>query len=855
MTPSILQTKDIKFVSHAQLDVEELIEELTLEEKISLLAGVDFWHTKSIERLSIPSIRVSDGPNGIRGTKFFDAIPSNCFPCGTALAATFNKELLIEAGQLMGKEAIMKGAHVILGPTCNIVRSPLGGRAFESYSEDPLLSGHSAASIIKGIQSTKVLACLKHFVANDQEDERKLVDVIITERALREIYLKPFQIAVKESRPKSIMTSYNKVNGEHVSQSKKLLEQTLRKEWGWEGTLMSDWYGTYSMKESLDAGLNLEMPGPTRFRLETPAAHKVYSNEIHRDVIDDNARQVLKLVNEALKIGIPDDVIESPNNSREASDLLRKVGAESIVLLKNNGILPLSAGGTEKLAIIGPNAKQSQESGGGSAAMTPSYLVTPYDAIVEKLKAGGDTVSLEYTLGAFLDKTLPDVGQFLTNDQGNQGITAKFYRLPPGTKGDRQLFDTKQLKSTKVFMSDYKHPALPDGELLFYVDITGEFIAEETGPVDFGCSTLGTAQVFVNDKLVVDNKTKQVKGDAFFLAMGTREERNLYDLVKGQKYKIKVEFATGPTYTLTLESNEKGGVYFGYAIRSTPDDEIKKAAELAKTVDKVILCVGLSKEWESEGFDRLHMDIPGYTNKMIAEVVKANPNVIVVNQSGSPVAMPWVDTVPALVHAWYGGNECGNTIADVLFGDVNPSGKLSMTFPKRIQDNPSFLNYASTNGRVLYGEDIFVGYRYYEKVETDVLFPFGFGLSYSTFKFDNLNSVIDGEDVVSTVTITNTGSRDGSETIQLYVQPQNPSVIRPVKELKDYTKVFLKAGESKNVTLTVSVKEATSFWDTYKDKWSSEKGKYNILVGNSSSNVPLSSEIEVVKGEFWLGLS
>ncbi|EAZ63743.1 beta-glucosidase [Scheffersomyces stipitis CBS 6054] len=839
-----------------ELDIEYLIKELTLPEKISLLAGKDFWHTFPIERLNIPSIRVSDGPNGIRGTKFFNSVPSNCFPCGTGLAATFNKDLWVEAGELMGKEAKMKGAHVILGPTSNIVRSPLGGRAFESYSEDPLLSGHAASNIIKGIQNENVVACLKHFVCNDQEDDRRGVDTLLTDRALREIYLKPFQIALRDSEPGALMTSYNKIRGIHVSESKELMQDILRDEYKYEGTTMSDWLGTNSTKAALDAGVNLEMPGPARFRTQLQVTHEIQSKRIHAQTIDDNVRGVLKLINRALKAGIPDDVVESANEDPASSELLRKVGDESIVLLKNEGnILPLSktsVAGQEKIAVIGPNVKAAQDSGGGSASLTARYKVTPWEGIKKKIEEGGNTVSLEYSLGAFLDKNMPDVGDILENDKGEKGVTAKFYKTAPGTK-DRQQFAERFLPTTKLCLFDFKDPELAPGEVLFYADFEGYFTPEETADYEFGASVMGTAQVFVDGKLVVDNKTKQTKGDAFFLAMGTREERGTVHLEKGKKYHVKCEFGTAPTYTLD-PTQEIGGAFFGFRIDSPQETELTKAIELAKSVDKVILVVGLSKEWESEGFDRSDMDIPGATNQLIEEVLKVNKNVVIVNQSGSPVTMPWAEKVPALVHAWYGGNELGNTIADVLFGDVNPSGKLSMSFPKKLEDTPSYLNYGSINGQVWYGEDIFVGYRYYEKVKQDVLFPFGFGLSYTTFDFKDLSVAADDENVTVSVKVTNTGSVDGSETVQVYIEQSNPSVIRPVKELKEFGKVFLKAGETKSVEVKISIKEATSYWNGYFSKWESTKDTYKVLVGNSSDNIIVEGEFATSKTFYWLGL-
>lgn len=836
------------------LDIDNLIEQLTLEEKISLLAGKDFWHTVPIPRLGIPSVRVSDGPNGVRGIKFFNGVPSNCFTCGTGLAATFNKKLLQDCGKLMGQEAKARAVHCILGPTCNTARSPLGGRTFESYGEDPVLSGYAAASIVSGMQSEKVLACLKHFVCNDQEDERKAVDTLLTERALREIYLKPFQICIRDANPKTLMTAYNKIDGEHVSQSKRFLQDILRKEWGYTGTTMSDWFGTYSIKESLDAGLNLEMPGPTRFREAVQTAHKVYTNEIHIDTIDENVRYILKFINEGLKIGLGDNIVEKENDDPAAEALLRKAGGEAIVLLKNeDNLLPLNKSSTERIAIIGPNAKACQDSGGGSASMAARYKISPYEGIMTKVKEGGNKISTNYTIGALLDKNLPDIGSLLTNDEGKPGVNVKFYRNEPESK-EREEFDSMNLVTSKVFLADFKSPNLDPNQLLFFADFDGDYVAEETGTYIFGCSCLGTAQFFIDGKLVVDNKTSQVRGDAFFLGMGTREELAEFEMEKGKKYHIKVQFGTSPTALVAKEFKEPGGVYFGFRFKSTAEEEMAKAVEIAKDSDKVIMVVGLSKEWESEGFDRPDMDIPGYTNKLVEEVCKVNKNVIIVNQSGSPVTMPWADKVKSIVHAWYGGNELGNTIADILFGDQNPSGKLSLTFPKRVEDNPAFLNFGSTNGQVWYGEDVYVGYRFYEKIKSNVLFPFGYGLSYTSFEFSNLKVSTNEEEVTVTVDVKNTGKLAGSEVVQVYVSPVEPKIGRPVKELKNFDKVELKAGETTTVTIPISIKEATSYWDAYKNKWASDKGTYKVLVGNSSDNCVLHDQFETTKSFNWLGL-
>ncbi|GEQ67195.1 hypothetical protein JCM33374_g859 [Metschnikowia sp. JCM 33374] len=841
------------------LDIDNLLQNLTLTEKISLLAGLDSWSTVPIERLGIPSVTVSDGPNGIRGTRFLDAVPSNCFPCGTGMAATFNKDLLVKAGELMAMEAKMKACHCVLGPTCNIARGPLGGRAFESYSEDPYLSGHIASAVVNGIQKHHVVACLKHFVCNDQEDERKGVDTIVTERALREVYLKPFQIAVRDSAPKSIMTAYNRVNGVHASQSKKLLQDVLRTEWNWSGMVMSDWFGVYSMKESLDAGLSLEMPGPTRFRELVQTSHAVVCNEIHMDTIDTNVRHVLQFINDCLEADIPVGQEESENTDPAASELLRKIAGESIVLLKNDeNLLPLSATsseGNQIIAVIGPNVKAERNSGGGSASLRARYTVTPWQGITNKVqenaaKNGQKSVVLEYALGAFLDKTLSDMGSIMYTEKDQKGMCARFYADAPGTP-NRRLIEEIHTDSSRIFLSDYKSDQLPAGSQLFYVDFEGYFVAEETSQYWLGCSCLGTAQMFLDGELVVDNKTSQVAGDAFFLGMGTREERTCVNLKKGSRYHLKVEFGTRPTSKLVNEYQEVGGVFFGMDPVATDQQALDQAVELAKRADKVVLVTGLSKEYESEGFDRPHMDVPGWTDQMIAEVAKANPNVVVVNQSGSPVTMPWIDDVKGVVQAWYGGNELGNAIADVLFGDVNPSGKLSMTFPKRLEDNPSYLNFGSTHGRVLYGEDVFVGYKYYEKIDIKPLFAFGHGLSYTTFDVGVPDISTDDDFVYVSVEVTNTGEKAGHEVIQFYVEPESSKIVRPTKELRDFAKVHLIPHQSKLVTVKLPKLDVTSYWDSYKNRWFSEKGAYKVLVGTSSDKILSNGEFET-GDDHWL---
>ncbi|KAL4957507.1 glycoside hydrolase superfamily [Aspergillus filifer] len=835
------------------LDVEKTIAELRLGEKIDLVSGIDFWHTASVPRLNIPSLRMSDGPNGVRGTRFFNGVPAACFPCATALGATWDIDLLHKVGHLMGEEAIAKGSHVILGPTINTQRSPLGGRGFESYAEDGVLAGQLAGYCSKGIQEKGVAACLKHFVCNDQEHERLAVDSIVTDRAIREIYLLPFHIAMRVCQTATVMTAYNKVNGTHVSENKKLITDILRKEWGWGGLVMSDWFGTYSTSESIIAGLDVEMPGKTRWRGDA-LAHAVSSNKVHEFILDERVRNVLNLVNWVEPLGIPEHAEEKVLNRPEDQALLRRVAAESVVLMKNDdNILPFKK--DKPIAIIGPNAKIAAYCGGGSASLDAYYTVTPFEGVSAQSK--GDVT---YTEGAYSHKDLPLIGHLLKTDDGKTGFKFRVYDKPV-SESDRELLHELHLVRSIGFLMDYRHPKIRS--FLYYIDMEGYFTPEESGIYDFGVVVVGTGKLLVDDEVVVDNTKNQRLGSAFF-GNGTVEEKGSKELKAGQKYKITLQFGTAPTSDIDTRGVVifgPGGFRFGAARRTTPEELISKAVEVAKKVDQVVVFAGLTSEWETEGYDRPDMDLPPGSDDLISAVLDANPNAAIVIQSGTPVTMPWAGKAKALLQAWFGGNECGNGIADVLYGDVNPSGKLPLSFPVRLQDNPSYLNFRSERGRVLYGEDVYVGYRYYEKVQIPTLFPFGHGLSYTSFTRENLklsttpekSKLEDGEPITATVTVKNTGPLAGSETIQLWVLPPPTEVNRPVRELKGFTKVKLEPGESKEVQIVVEKKLATSWWDEKREAWASEKGEYEVQVTGTGDGV-LSDKFQVEKTRFWTGL-
>ncbi|KAK6951213.1 hypothetical protein Daesc_007744 [Daldinia eschscholtzii] len=833
----------------ADINVDQVIKKLSMSDKVDLLAGIDFWHTKGLPEHGIPSLRLTDGPNGVRGTKFFNGIKAACFPCGTGLGATFNLELLEEAGRKMGEEAKVKGAHAILGPTINMQRGPLGGRGFESLGEDPFLAGLGAAALVRGIQSTGIQATIKHFVCNDHEHKRNAVQAIITERALREIYALPFQLVVRDSNPGSFMTAYNGVNGTYCSENPKLLDQVLRGEWGWDGMVMSDWYGTYSTTEAALAGLDLEMPGPPRFRGE-PLKFNVSTGKVRTHILDQRVKAMLEFIKKCAASGVKENAPEGTADTPETAELLRRIGNEGIVLLKNDkSVLPLKK--DKKTVIIGPNAKVATYHGGGSASLAAYYAVTPFDGISNKLALEPD-----YTIGQYSHKLLPLLGYSTKSTKGAQGMTMKVY-----TEGhdvpDRQPVDQLELLKTEMLLIDYENPNVKSP--LWFATLEGSLVAEEDATWEFGVVVSGSANLYINDELIVDNTTKQELGDAFF-GSATVEVKGFYKLEKGKTYNFKVTFGSSPTSKLGGGAVllNGGALRVGGCKVIDPKAEIAHAVELARGADQVIVCAGLNAEWETEGNDRADMSLPPGLDDLIAAVAKANPNTAVVMQSGTPVEMPWINDVNAVIQAWYGGNETGNTIADILFGDVNPSGKLSLSFPVRVQDNPAYLNYRTEGGRVIYGEDIYIGYRFYEFVDREVLFPFGHGLSYTTFAFSDVSLVEKEEDLIVSVVVKNTGSVKGAEVAQVYVAPkQKAKVNRPVKELKGFAKVELAPGETKTVSVNVAKKYAASYWDEDRDQWCVEEGEYEVIVSDSSEikgSKAVKSSFKVAETFWWSGL-
>ena len=660
-------------------EIIQLIKKMTLEEKASLCSGADFWHTEKIDRLGIPSSMVSDGPHGLRKQNdkadhlgVNESIKAVCFPAGCATAASFNRDLLNEIGETLGNECQAEGVSVLLGPAVNIKRSPLCGRNFEYYSEDPYVASEIAGAFIDGVQSKNVGTSIKHFFANNQEHRRMTSSSNVDERTLHEIYLAAFEGAITKHKPWTVMCSYNRLNGVHLAENKKYLTDVLRNEWGFDGYVMSDWGAVNNRIEGLKAGLDLEMPSSFGIN-DAEIVKAVKEGKLKEEILDQAVQRILNIV-----YRYEENRDEKASwNIKEDHEKAKQAARETVVLLKNDGILPIEK--EKSVAFIGKFAESPRYQGGGSSHINSEYV----------------TSAIKYI-------------------KGNENVHyAKGYEI-------------------------------------------------------------------------IEDKTDMALLD--------------------------------------------------------------EAIELAKKSDVAVIFAGLPDQFESEGFDRTHLRMPDCQSRLIEEVTKVQPNTIIVLHNGAPVEMPWISKVKGVLEAYLGGEAIGGAVVDILYGDVNPSAKLPETFPLKLEDNPSYLSYFGEMDEVDYQEGIFVGYRYYDKKKMDVLFPFGYGLSYTTFEYSNL--ILDKKEMKDTDTlkvsidITNTGKVAGKEVVQLYVSDVESTVIRPDKELRDFTKVFLNPGETKTVTFQLG-KRAFAYYNTQIHDWHVESGMFAIMIGKSSRDIVETKQVNV----------
>lgn len=656
---------------------KELIQKMTLEEKASLCVGKDLWHTNEIPRLYVPTIMMADGPNGLRiettNRRRNDLeIPTSeiavCFPTEATLANSWNKNLIYKVGKAIGKEALCKGVSILLGPGVNIKRSPLCGRNFEYFSEDPYLAGTLGISYVNGVQENGVATCVKHFAANNQECNRRLIDVVIDERTLREIYLKAFEMIVKEAKPYSIMSAYDRIDGIYCSDNKKLINDILYSEWNFEGIVITDWSAEDNRVEGIKAGTAIEMPG-NRAGIKEQIVEAVKNGDLGEERLDEIVDKILNIT-----FKLADNKRNGKYSEIEDHNLALEAAEDSVVLLKNeDNILPIK---NKKIAIIGDFAINPRYQGAGSAKVNPYKLENAYN---------------------------------------------------------------------------------------------------------------------------------------YFKELGYE-----FDFAKG--------------YERSISNNN--------------DELLQEAVEVCKNNEVVLIFAGLTEIEEAEGLDRNSLDISKSQNKLIEEICKVNNNVVVVLSNGAPITMPWKDKVKGIITGYLGGETGAKAIVNCIIGKVNPSGKLAETYPIKLEDTPCYNNFPGTDVIVEYKEAIYVGYRYYDKVEKDVLFPFGYGLSYTNFMYSNLKINQNNTDIEVSLKIKNIGNVKGKEIAQVYISKENSNIYRAKKELKGFEKIELESGEEKEIVVHLN-KDLFNYYDVKSKKWSIESGKYKILVGKSSKDIVLESEIDI----------
>ena len=793
--------------------VEKILSQMILKEKIDYVGGVNAMSIQPIPRLGLPEIRMSDGPLGVRRDT-----PSTRYPGGIALAASWNRALAAKEGISMGRDCRARGLHVLLAPGVNINRLPICGRNFEYVAgEDPYLAAQLVVPFIRGVQSQGVVATAKHFAANNQEINRRSINVVVSERALREIYLPAFEAAVRIARVGAVMDAYNKVNGQYCTENEFLNDWVLKSEWAFDGVLMSDWGATHSALGAARHGLDLEMPTGEWMNSKNlvPALR---GGEITEKQIDEKVRRILRMIVRMGFLDRPQIDPSIPENDPESAKTALAIAEEGIVLLKNDRkTLPLDGAGVKKIAVIGPNAHPGVPAGWGSSYVNPFYAVSVLDGLMNNK---GPDLLVDYF----------DVGV------GNFGTSQFEHEDRPGQFSDglrAEYFSNLTLSGTAILDRvdqrinfDWANANPPRGRLppQFSVRWTGVIRANDSFRHVFRARADAGIRVFLNNELIIND----------WIDHAARPDTVTRVLEAGRIYRLRVEY-----------KNSGGGgavAQFGWASLKVPDS--------VGGYDAAIVCVGFDNGTEGEGFDRT-FELPDGQDDLVSGVAEKNPHTVVVLNSGGNVDMHrWLDKVPALLHAWYPGQEGGNALAKILFGDISPSAKLPVTFEVSENDNPAFKSYPSDSSgeNVRYEEGIFVGYRGYDHFGIKPLFPFGFGLSYTQFDYSDLRigqgQSPNHEEAEITFKVRNIGDRAGAEVAQLYVKEMRPAIERPVRELKGFEKVFLSPGESKMITIRLD-RNSFAYYDPAAGEWKTDPGEYEISIGASSRDLRVKQTLEI----------
>lgn len=803
-----------------------LLQAMTRDEKATMLAGVDDWHLHGVPRLGVPPIRVTDCGHGV--TLCGDSSsPATCFPTGIGMASTWNEALLEKAGRVLGRETRARGCSILLGPKINLHRHPLNGRSFETFSEDPWLAGRLGAAVIRGIQAEGVGACAKAVAANNQQKDQEKVSSEVDERTLREIYLRAFELAVEFGRPCAIMTSYNRLNGDFSSESPWLIRKVIKGEWKFPGFIVSDWRAVHG-PAVYGSGLDLEMPGPGKFLNRKAVLHALEEGLLTDEELDDKAGRILEAI---LTYGPQEGaVIEAnvPSDSGESRATALEVAEESIVLLKNDGgLLPLDKGSLRKILVIGPNAAEARLGGGGSASVTPFYSVSPLQGIREICGSG---VEVGFMEGCSLVGTMEPIHDHFSHDTGNSGrspgLMAEFFNSPDPDGGS-------PVAAWSVPQADFSWgwaspgPGVQKGA--FSVRFSGWLTPPLSGTYRLGVyAQEGCVNLRIGNEIVVEAWDK--KNGNFEEKYQTRYFTVERALTQGVPVRLQLEYG---------KRAARAGLRLEWEIPGMPNP-VDKAVEAARTSDAVIICAGLSNLFEGGAHDRENIDLPLVQQHLIDQVSRANPRTVVVLFNGGPLAMPWENRVPALLEAWYPGQEGGRALARILFGLANPSGRLPDTLARKLEDHASIRNYPGDGQTVVYEEGLFVGYRHFDAAGIAPHFPFGFGLGYTTFEIGKPTASSprlspDSQVVIRTL-VRNTGKRRGKEVVQLYVRPAAPPLRGPVKELRAFRKVELGPGEEAEAAFSIGAREL-QFFDPESGGWRVSPGEYEILTGRHSRSL------------------
>ncbi|MGM0386612.1 MAG: beta-glucosidase [Actinomycetota bacterium] len=814
-----------------EADLASRLTALTLEQKVRLVTGADFWTLYPEPAAGLRRMVLSDGPAGVRGETWDERDPSVNVPTPTALAASWDGGAIERLGHLLAAEARRKGVDVLLAPTVNLHRTPYGGRHFECLSEDPFLTAQLGAAYVRGVQAGGVGATVKHFVANDSETERRTLNARIAERPLRELYLAPFETIVREAGAWSVMASYNAVNGPTMTESP-LLRDVLQDEWGFDGLTMSDWSATRSTVAAGNAGLDLAMPGPMGPWGDALVA-AVRAGDVAEAAVDDKVRRILRLAARVGALeGIPAAVAEVPVFSGDdAAALVRAQAAAGTVLTKNDGVLPLAPESLARVALIGPNALVVRTLGGGSATVSPPYTVSPAEGLVAAL--GGD-VQLDVTLGArSSSRTAPAAAPWSWRADGQPGAEVRFLAAD-GTEIARE----DRTGGAYNWMSGIGVDGVAS------IEVHATVRATEGGTYEIGGSGLGRFRLTLDGIEVFDQVVAQREGaDIVEAMMIPPQVIHRVELTAGQQVQVVLTHDVAHT---PLGGGREVGPMIQFNVQpayGSDAEEIARAVDLAAAADVAVVVVGTTEEVESEGFDRTSLALPGAQDELVRAVAAANPHTVVVVNAGAPVLLPWVDDVAAVLLVWFPGQEAGNALADVLFGAVEPGGRLPVTWPAVEDGLPGV---SPVDGQLPYDEGLFIGYRWYEKVGRTPAFSFGHGLGYTDWEYLGISTpqLTDSGDLSFTVRVRNVGERPGREVVQVYASRPGSAVERAARWLAGFAVVDAVPGEEVDVAVTVP-RRTLEHWDEAAHAWALEAGTFVLEAGRSSGDLRVRGEVAV----------